>query len=140
MTITAEDVYQLAPFVRTLGVEFSELTPSAVIARLSHKVELSTTGGGLHGGALMGLADAAAAVCAALNSAPGALPATTDSTTHFLRPVHGAAHAVAAPIRVSRTAVVVGVQIADESGALCVHVIQTVQTRVPQPAAAAEEE
>lgn len=135
MTITAEDVYRLAPFVRTLGVEFTELTPSAVTARLPHTVELSTTGGGLHGGALMGLADAAAAVCAVLNSTPGALPATTDSTTHFLRPVRGAALAVAAPVRVSRTAVVVGVQITDESGELCVHVIQTVQTRVPHAAA-----
>ncbi|HYT74484.1 MAG TPA: hotdog fold thioesterase [Vicinamibacterales bacterium] len=132
MTITAEDVYRLAPFVRTLGVEFSELAPAAVAARLAHTVELSTTGGGLHGGALMGLADAAAAVCAALNAAPGAVPATTDSTTHFLRPVRGTAHAVATPIRVGRTAVVVDVHIADESGERCVHVIQTVQTRVPQ--------
>ncbi|MFE3001160.1 PaaI family thioesterase [Nocardia sp. NPDC059246] len=137
MTFTAEDVYRLAPFVRTLGVEFTELTPSAVAAHLTHVAELSTTGGGLHGGALMGLADAAAAVCAALNSVPGALPATTDSTTHFLRPVHAVAHAVATPMRVSRSAVVVSVQITDESGALCAHVIQTVQMRVGagQPAA-----
>ncbi|MEV6324617.1 PaaI family thioesterase [Nocardia sp. NPDC051787] len=135
MTITTEDVYRLAPFVRTLGVEFTELTAAAVTARLTHTVELSTTGGGLHGGALMGLADAVAAVCAVLNSAPGALPATADSTTHFLRPVRGAAHAVAEPMRISRNAVVVGVQITDESGELCVHVIQTVQTRVPHAAA-----
>ncbi|MEV2219256.1 PaaI family thioesterase [Nocardia vinacea] len=134
MTITSEDVYKLAPFVRTLGVEFTELTSAVVAARLHYAVELSTTGGGLHGGALMGLADAAAAVCAVLNAAPGALPATTDSTTHFLRPVRGLAHAVAEPMRVSRTAVVVGVKIVDESGELCVHVIQTVQTRGPAAA------
>ncbi|WP_327093736.1 PaaI family thioesterase [Nocardia vinacea] len=134
MTITSEDVYKLAPFVRTLGVEFTELTSAVVAARLHHAVELSTTGGGLHGGALMGLADAAAAVCAVLNAAPGALPATTDSTTHFLRPIHGLAHAVAEPMRASRTAVVVEVKIVDESGELCVHVIQTVQTRGPAAA------
>lgn len=134
MTITSEDVYKLAPFVRTLGVEFTELTSAVVAARLDYAVELSTTGGGLHGGALMGLADAAAAVCAVLNAAPGALPATTDSTTHFLRPVRGSAHAVAEPMRASRTAVVVEVKIVDESGELCVHVIQTVQTRGPAAA------
>ena len=32
MTITSEDVYKLAPFVRTLGVEFTELTSAVVNA------------------------------------------------------------------------------------------------------------
>ncbi|MGW4774374.1 PaaI family thioesterase [Nocardia sp. NPDC004278] len=134
MTITSEDVYRLAPYVRTLGVKFADLAPARVTARLDHSAELSTTGGGLHGGALMGLADAVAAVCATLNATPGALPATTDSTTHFLRPIRRSAHAVAEPMRTSRTAVVVEVKIVDESDQLCVHVIQTVQTRVPNAA------
>lgn len=127
MTLTADEVYAAAPFVRTLGVRFDRITPEAVIGRLPFSQELSTVGGGLHGGALMGLADGTAAVCAAVNGGPGALPATVDSTTHFLRPVVGEATATASPIRVSGRQVLVEIRVTDDSGALCVHVLQTVR-------------
>ncbi|GAB2665494.1 PaaI family thioesterase [Nocardia goodfellowii] len=127
MTVTAEDVYALAPFVRTLGVEFDRIQPDAVVARLTHSVALSTTGGGLHGGAVMALGDATAAVCAALNGTPGILPATADSTTHFLSPVTDVAIATAIPLRVSGRQVVVTVEVRDGAGALCAHIVQTVR-------------
>lgn len=131
MTLTADEVYAAAPFVRTLGVELDRITPEAVVARLPFSQPLSTVGGGLHGGALMGLADGTAAVCAAANGEPGALPATVDSTTHFLRPVAGRATATAVPVRASSRQVLVEVRVTDESGELCVHVLQTVRLVYP---------
>ncbi|MGK8486337.1 PaaI family thioesterase [Nocardia asiatica] len=127
MTVTAEDVYALAPFVRTLGVEFDRIAPERVVARLAHSVALSTTGGGLHGGAVMALADATAAVCAAMNGQPGVLPATADSTTHFLRPIADVATATAVPLRVSARQVVITVEVRDDAGVVCAHVVQTVR-------------
>lgn len=77
-TLEAEDVYALAPYAKTLGVVFEEISEAGVRARLVHDLSLSTVGGGLHGGALMGLADVCAAVCAALNGPAGAAPATVE--------------------------------------------------------------
>ena len=61
--LTDEMIYELAPFARTLGVQAEESTPSEVRVRLPHREELSTIGGGMHGGALMSLCDLAAAIC-----------------------------------------------------------------------------
>lgn len=61
MPITAADIYALAPYAKTLGVAFGRLEAELVEARLGHAVALSTGGGAMHGGALMGLADVAAA-------------------------------------------------------------------------------
>lgn len=103
MTITAEDIYAATPYARTLGMKFSDLTGPDVRARLDFHACLSTLSGGLHGGALMGLADVTAAVCAVLNSAAGGAPATTTSATQFLQPVTTDAHAHAVALHVSRS-------------------------------------
>lgn len=131
MTLTPDEVYAAAPFVRTLGVQLVEIAPEAVVGHLPFAQPLSTVGGGLHGGALMGLADGTAAVCASVNGGPGALPATVDSTTRFLRPVMGQATATARPITSSSRQVLVEVRVTDESDALCVHVLQTVRLVYP---------
>ncbi|MEU8611387.1 PaaI family thioesterase [Actinoplanes sp. NPDC048791] len=133
MTITADEVYAAAPFVRTLGVEFERIAPDGVVGQLTFTPALSTVGGGIHGGALMSLADACAAVCAWANGAAGDLPATSDSTTHFLAPVIGNATATATPVNVGKRRVVVDVAIHDDGGRLCVRVIQTVHLLRPAP-------
>ncbi|MGW3913280.1 PaaI family thioesterase [Streptomyces sp. NPDC005070] len=133
MTVTADDIYAMAPYARTLGVRFTTLSAEGVDAELDFVPELSTAGGGLHGGALMGLADVASAVCAALNGPAGAVPATTTSTTHFLRPVReGAAYAKARVLRVGRDTAVVECDIEDDGHRLCTRVTQTVSIRVPR--------
>jgi uncharacterized protein (TIGR00369 family) len=129
MPVTAADIYALAPYARTLGVEFVRLEAESVEARLGHAVALSTGGGAMHGGALMGLADVAAAVCAALNGGEGAaaVPATMESSTHFLRPVLGtAAFATARPLHVGRSTVAVEVDIHGDRERLCARVTQLV--------------
>ncbi|KUN59016.1 hypothetical protein AQJ46_41170 [Streptomyces canus] len=130
-TLEAEDVYALAPYAKTLGVVFEEISEAGVQARLVHDLSLSTVGGGLHGGALMGLADVCAAVCAALNGPAGAAPATVESSTHFLRPARTSVVATARPLRVGRNSVV-EVDIHDDEGELCVRVTQVVTTVKPK--------
>ncbi len=130
-TLEAEDVYALAPYAKTLGVVFDEISEIGVQARLVHDISLSTVGGGLHGGALMGLADVCAAVCAALNGPAGAAPATVESSTHFLRPARTSVVATARPLRVGRNSVV-EVNIHDGEGELCARVTQVVTTVKPK--------
>ncbi|MET9791053.1 PaaI family thioesterase [Streptomyces canus] len=130
-TLEAEDVYALAPYAKTLGVVFEEISEVGVRARLVHDLSLSTVGGGLHGGALMGLADVCAAVCAALNGPVGAAPATVESSTHFLRPARTSVVATARPLRVGRNSVV-EVNIHDDEGELCARVTQVVTTVKPK--------
>ncbi|MEV3909947.1 MULTISPECIES: PaaI family thioesterase [Streptomyces] len=130
-TLEAEDVYALAPYAKTLGVVFEEISEVGVRARLVHDLSLSTVGGGLHGGALMGLADVCAAVCAALNGPAGAAPATVESSTHFLRPARTSVVATARPLRVGRNSVV-EVNIHDDEGELCARVTQVVTSVKPK--------
>ncbi|MGW6738984.1 PaaI family thioesterase [Streptomyces sp. NPDC055013] len=132
MTVTAEEIYAVAPFTETLGVRFAAIDAPEVRARLDYASALSTLGGGLHGGALMGLADVAAAVCAAVNGPEGTLPATMQSSTLFLRPVRGAgAFATARPLHVGRNTVTVEVDINDEQDVLCARITQVVAIRTP---------
>jgi uncharacterized protein (TIGR00369 family) len=131
VTLEAEEVYALAPYAKTLGVEFQEINATGVQARLAHDLSLSTVGGGLHGGALMGLADVCAAVCAALNGPVGAAPATVESSTHFLRPAHTSVVATARPLRLGRNTVI-EVDVHDEKGELCARVTQVVTAVVPK--------
>ncbi|MFF7282281.1 hotdog fold thioesterase [Streptomyces griseorubiginosus] len=129
--LAADDVYALAPYAKTLGVVFDEMSADGVRATLAHDLSLSTVGGGLHGGALMGLADVCGAVCAALNGPAGAAPATVESSTHFLRPARTDVVATARPLRVGRNAVV-EIDVHDAEGALCARVTQVVTAVAPK--------
>ena len=116
--LNAEQIVAAAPFTGTLGIVFAKIEPSEVRAELNWSRELSTIGGGLHGGALMSLADIAATVCAVLNT-PSQKATTVDSTSYFLRPVKGVARAVARPLRVGQRLIVVEVDVLDDEGRLC---------------------
>jgi len=118
VALEAAEVYALAPYAKTLGVEFEEIEAAGVRAGLAHELSLSTVGGGLHGGALMGLAAVCAAVCAALNGPAGAAPATVESSTHFLRPARTSVVATARRLRLGRNTVS-EVDVHDEKGELC---------------------
>jgi uncharacterized protein (TIGR00369 family) len=80
----------------------------------------------MHGGALMTLADSVGAACAFLNLPDGASTATVSSTTSLVRGVRsGAAHAVARPVHVGRSFILVGVEVTDDEGRLVAQVTQT---------------
>jgi len=116
-------IRQFAPFAATLGVNFIELTPARVQAHLAVKHELSTLGGGLHGGAIMSVCDLASAVCAALNISEGNAWSTVESTTYFLRPVRSAATATAIPIKLGKSLITVKTEVHD-GDKLCAYTTQ----------------
>lgn len=120
-------IHHLVPYTQTLGMSFPVIGPALVEAHLEVARELSTVGGGLHGGAILSLADAAAAVLATVTYDDGAMPATADSAAHFLAPVKGEAVARATPLRAGRGSVVVRVEVLDGEGSLCAVVTQTVR-------------
>lgn len=116
----------MMPFAAQLGIELSAAGPEEVTGRLAWREDLCTTGGLLHGGALMALADSLGGVCAFLNLPPGAGTATISSTTNFLRALReGHAVATSRPLRVGRTVIVVETAIRDDAGRPLTHTTQS---------------
>src|SRR5438067_10976875 len=73
------------PFTNLLGVELLSASAEEVRGRLAWDEARCTTGGLLHGGALMGLADTLGGGCGFLNLPEGAGTTTIASKTNFLR-------------------------------------------------------
>lgn len=71
-------------FPDLLGVRLLEAAPERVTASLTVRAELCTTGGVLHGGAVMAFADTLGAVATVLNLPPGARTTTLESKTNFI--------------------------------------------------------
>jgi 1,4-dihydroxy-2-naphthoyl-CoA hydrolase len=123
-----EELAALLPFAADLGIRLAEATPDRVVATLQWAPRLCTTGGILHGGALMTLADSAGALVAYLGLPEGASTATITSTTQLFRPVSaGEVRAVAIPLHRGRTAVTVQTTLRDGSDRL---VAQTTQIQL----------
>lgn len=116
----------MMPLASTLGVTIDGATPEQVTGALEWAEHLCTTGGLLHGGALMALADSVGAVCAVLNLPPGAGTSTIESKTNFFRGVRsGAVTATATPLHVGRTTIVVQTDVRDAHGNRVAQVTQT---------------
>ena len=120
-------VWSTMPFAQTLGSALLEAGAPEVRARLAWDASLCTAGGVLHGGALMSLADSAAAVCAFLNLPEGAGGTTTvESKTNFMRAVReGSVTATSTPLHKGRRFVVVETELRDDSERLVAKVTQT---------------
>ncbi|MEV0320878.1 PaaI family thioesterase [Streptomyces sp. NPDC050658] len=117
----------MVPFAGHLGIAFEEAGPERVEGKLPWQKELCTAGGVLHGGVLMTLADTVGAVCAFLNLPEGATTSTVESKTNFFRAVRsGSARAVARPLHVGGSFVVVQTDVYDDEGR---QVGQTTQTQ-----------
>ena len=114
------------PFARHCGVELVAATPDQVEGRLEWAQELCTANGGLHGGALMTLADTVGAACGFLNLPDGASTTTIESKTNFIRGVDkGAAIAVARPLHVGGRFTVIQTTVTDSDARLVAHTTQT---------------
>lgn len=68
----------------TLGMELVSADKEKVVARLPVRPEICTTGGILHGGAMMAFADTLGAIGTVMNLDAGQGTATIDSHTNFL--------------------------------------------------------
>jgi uncharacterized protein (TIGR00369 family) len=115
------------PFAATLGMEVITNRADEVRARLAWAEPLTTSGGVVHGGVLMALADSTGAACAVLNLPDDAKGTTTiESKTNFLRAVRaGHVEAVSRPLHTGRTVVVVETDVVDADGRLAARVTQT---------------
>lgn len=115
------------PLVETLGIDMVVAGRDQVRARLAWSESLCTSGGILHGGALMALADSVGGLCAFHNLPPGSVGTSTiTSNTNFLRAVRsGSVEAVCEPLHVGRTTIVVTTHIWDDDARLVARVSQT---------------
>ena len=121
------------PFAVLLRIELLDANRELVRARLPWTPEHCTTGGLMHGGALMALADTCGGVCAFLNLPEGASgTATIESNTNFMRGVReGAITATTRPLHAGRTLIVVETEVARKDGALAAKVTQTQAFQYP---------
>ena len=110
-----------------LGVEFADVTPDKVVARLAVRKDLCTIGDNLHGGAIMAFADTLGAVAAILNMPQGARTTTIESKTNFIggAPVGSRVVGESVPLHKGRTTVVCQTTIRSEAGKLVALVTQT---------------
>ena len=113
--LPGDSLRQIMPLAETLGIETVVNTPSEVRARLRWAESLCTSGGVLHGGVIMALADSTGGACAFLNLPEGANGTTTiQSTTNFLRAVRGGhVEAASHPLHAGRTVIVVETDVTD---------------------------
>jgi 1,4-dihydroxy-2-naphthoyl-CoA hydrolase len=129
-----QSLSDLIPFAAAIGMELLEAAPGLVVSRLQWAPERCTTGGVMHGGALMALADNGGGVCAFLNLPEGAVgTATIESKTNFLRAVReGAVTASSRPLHVGRTMAVVETELVRDDGKLAAKVTQTQAFHYPR--------
>lgn len=125
MTAFSADII---PFAKTMGVEIVEASRERVVGKLLVRPDLCTTGGTLHGGAVMAFADSLGAIGAYLSLPEGAKGTTTiESETNFL----GAAKtgttvtAEATPVHSGKRTGVWQTKITSEDGKAVALVIQT---------------
>ncbi|HWE06523.1 MAG TPA: PaaI family thioesterase [Rhizomicrobium sp.] len=123
------------PLARLLGIVLRQAGRDCVVAEMTVRDDLCTLGERVHGGALMALADTAAATGTAVSLPDGAAGTTTiESKTNF---VSGAALgtkliATAAPIHRGRQTQVWQTHVETEAGRLVAVVSQTQMILYPR--------
>ncbi|HVF75568.1 MAG TPA: PaaI family thioesterase [Acidimicrobiales bacterium] len=122
-------IHQAMPLTETLGFRVVASSKDLVHLELDWRPELCTSGGLLHGGALMALADSAGGACAFFNLPEGTTgTSTVESKTNFLGAVRsGTVGAQARPLRVGGLIIVVETELTDDKGTL---VAKTTQSQI----------
>lgn len=114
-------------FPGLMGLQVTEVSPDRIVATMLVRPDLCTTGGILHGGAVMAFADTLGAVGTFVNLPEGKGTTTVESSTKFL----GAAKAgstvtgESTPLHKGRTTMVWQTMIRGDNGKLCAVVTQT---------------
>lgn len=114
-------------FPGLLGIQLTEVSPERVVASMEVRPELCTTGGVLHGGAIMAFADTLGAVATFANLPQGARTTTIESKTNFLGAAPAGSRVVGecTPFHRGRTTMVWQTLVRSEAGKLCAVVTQT---------------
>jgi uncharacterized protein (TIGR00369 family) len=93
----------------------------------------TTAGGGMHGGALMSLADTVGGTVAFLNLPEGAATSTISSSTVFLRAVRtGSVTATGRLVHKGRTTIVAETELSDDEGRPVARTTQTQAVLMPR--------
>ncbi|KPK06568.1 MAG: phenylacetic acid degradation protein [Betaproteobacteria bacterium SG8_39] len=128
MTLTEQIQARLEDlFPGLMGVEMTEVTQDRVRASLRVRPKLCTSGGILHGGAIMAFADTLGAIGTVVNMPEGARTATIESKTNFIggAPVDAMVHGEATPIHRGKTTQVWQTRVTGADGKLVGIVTQT---------------
>jgi 1,4-dihydroxy-2-naphthoyl-CoA hydrolase len=130
-TVNPDTLLAMMPLARTLGIELDLVRPDEVVGRLAHDPSLCTVANFLHGGMVVTLADSVAGMCAYLNLPERATTSTIELKSNFLVGVRGGAIvAVAHPLHIGRTTIVVQTDVYQEDGGQRGHrVAQVTQTQ-----------
>ena len=121
-------------FPELLGIRLTEVTPERVLAELTVRPELCTTGEVMHGGAFMAFADTLGAVGTIANLPQGARTTTIESKTNFIGAAPAGSRVIgeSTPLHRGKTTMVWQTRISAESGKLLALVTQT-QMVLPAP-------
>jgi len=127
MTLTQLQEHMKPLFPGLLGLEVTEWTPDRVVAHLTVRPDLCTSGGIMHGGAYMAFADTLGAVGTVASLGAGQRTTTTDSSTKFMAgaKVNTVVTAEAVALHRGRTTHVWQTSIRNADGKLCAVVTQT---------------
>jgi uncharacterized protein (TIGR00369 family) len=109
----------MMPFTKLLGLELVSAEKDRLVGELTVREDLCTTGGIMHGGAIMTIADSLAAIAAFMNLPEGHKATTTiESKTNFLRaaPLNSRVIAETIPMHVGRRTSVWQTTLRNEAG------------------------
>lgn len=114
-------------FPGLMGIELKEASADRVVATMVVRQDLCTTGGALHGGAIMAFADTLGAVGTFQNLPDGARTTTIESSTKFIRGASAGTTVTGECIAFhrGRTTMVWQTLVKSEEGKLCAVVTQT---------------
>jgi 1,4-dihydroxy-2-naphthoyl-CoA hydrolase len=122
------------PFAKLMGVKVIGASRDKVVAEIVVREELTNRNGGLHGGAVMGIADNMGGTATFLNMPPGAGTTTIESKTNFFAavPAGDTIRAECTPLHRGRTTMVWQTRIIRGDGRLAAIVIQTQLITAPR--------
>jgi 1,4-dihydroxy-2-naphthoyl-CoA hydrolase len=115
------------PFSILLGTKIVEVTRDRVVAEVVVRDELANRNGGLHGGALMAIADNLGGTATFINMPEGTGTTTIESKTNFFAaiPLGDTLRAECTPLHRGRTTMVWQTRVTRSDGRLAALVTQT---------------
>src|SRR5579872_2203635 len=127
MDLAARLQQDLPPFPRWLGITVTLATPDRVVAELTVRQDLCTSGDILHGGAIMAFADTIGALGTVANLREGQGTTTIESKTNFFAASAVGAHLIAeaTPLHRGRRTQVWETRLTNAEGRLVAKVTQT---------------
>jgi 1,4-dihydroxy-2-naphthoyl-CoA hydrolase len=122
------------PFAKLMGIKLIEVTRDRVVAEIVVREELTNRNGGLHGGAVMGIADNMGGTATFVNMPAGAGTTTIESKTNFFAavPAGDTIRAECTPLHRGRTTMVWQTRIIRSDGRLAAIVVQTQLITTPR--------